>query len=229
MIEIRRSAERGQSKNSWLESYHTFSFSDYYDPNYMGVSCLRVINDDKVIAGAGFSTHSHQDMEIITYVKTGMIEHKDSMGNTLQLPAGEFQLMSAGSGISHSEYNASDSETLEFLQIWIQPNNFGIEPTYQQKRFSNDSELQLIASATGQDESFILQQNAKLYDFHLDTKQSYSYTSNQQATTYIHLVSGELEFNDNRLSAGDGATITNTENILFLATKKSQALIFDLP
>lgn len=121
MIEIRRSEDRGQADHGWLKSQHTFSFAEYYDPRHMGVSALRVINDDKVTAGNGFGTHSHQDMEIISYVKKGVIEHKDSMGNIERLPAGEFQLMSAGTGVSHSEYNPSTTDSLEFLQIWIEP------------------------------------------------------------------------------------------------------------
>ena len=133
MIKIRHSDERGPANHGWLQSRHTFSFAGYYDPEHMGVSALRVINDDKVSPGRGFATHSHQDMEIISYVIKGAIEHKDSMGNIERLPAGEFQLMSAGSGVTHSEYNPSIQEPLEFLQIWIQPDVYGIEPGYQQK------------------------------------------------------------------------------------------------
>ena len=137
MIKIRHSDERGPADHGWLKSRHSFSFAGYYDPEHMGVSALRVINDDKVSPGRGFATHSHQDMEIISYVKKGIIEHKDSMGNVQRLPAGEFQLMSAGTGVTHSEYNPSNSEVLEFLQIWIQPNVYGIEHGYQQKRFND--------------------------------------------------------------------------------------------
>jgi len=134
MIEIRHGNERGVAEHGWLSSRHSFSFARYYDPNHMGVSALRVINDDKVIPGAGFATHSHVDMEIISYVKRGTIEHKDSMGHVEQIPEGEFQVMSAGTGVTHSEYNPSKSEPLEFLQIWIEPNVYGIDPGYQQKR-----------------------------------------------------------------------------------------------
>ena len=135
MITIRPSEARGRANHGWLQSRHTFSFAGYYDPRFMGVSALRVINDDKVAPGNGFATHSHADMEIISYVKKGTIQHKDSMGNIETLPVGEFQLMSAGTGVTHSEYNPSAKEPLEFLQIWIQPNVYGIEPGYQQKQF----------------------------------------------------------------------------------------------
>ena len=162
-VSIRRGNERGAVDFGWLKSRHTFSFGSYYDPAHMGVSALRVINDDRVDAGAGFDTHSHRDMEIISYVKRGVIEHRDSMGNTRQLPPGEFQLMSAGSGITHSEYNASSSEPLEFLQIWIQPEVTGIEPGYQQKAFVREPGLQLIASSDARGQSLKLHQDAALY------------------------------------------------------------------
>lgn len=163
MIEIRRSDERGPADHGWLQSRHTFSFANYYDPKHMGVSALRVINDDKVAPGMGFSTHSHEDMEIISYVKKGTIEHKDSMDNVEKLPVGEFQLMSAGTGVTHSEYNPSSEESLEFLQIWIEPNVKGIEPGYQQKQFDKKEGLQLIISPDARDGSFLIHQDASLY------------------------------------------------------------------
>jgi hypothetical protein len=171
MIEIRPSEQRGPSDLGWLQSRHTFSFAGYYDPQHMGVSALRVINDDRVAPGAGFATHSHQDMEIISYVKQGSIEHRDSMGNVQVLPAGEFQLMSAGTGVTHSEYNPSSSERLEFLQIWIEPNQYGIEPAYQQKRFAGRTGLQLIASPDGRESSLLVHQDACLYQLLLATDQ----------------------------------------------------------
>ena len=229
MIRIRPGDERGPADYGWLRSRHTFSFGGYYDPRHMGVSALRVINDDRVTAGAGFPPHSHQDMEIISYVKKGSIEHKDSMGNVERLPAGEFQLMSAGTGVTHSEYNPSDSESLEFLQIWIQPNVFGIEPGYQQKRFPERRGLQLIASPDARDESLLLHQDASLYQLRLGADESASHRPAPGRTVYVHVVAGELAVGGEKLHAGDGATITAMETIEFSAETDTEALVFDLP
>jgi len=168
----RRSNERGPGDLGWLQSRHTFSFGSYHDPDHMGVSVLRVINDDQVQPGAGFATHSHQDMEIISYVKQGTIEHKDSMGNVEVLPAGEFQLMSAGTGITHSEYNPSDSRALSFLQIWIQPDELGVKPGYQQKSFGKNRGLTPIISPDGRDGTLHIHQDAYLYQLRLDRGQN---------------------------------------------------------
>jgi len=162
MVYLRRSHERGPSDLGWLQSRHTFSFGNYYDPDHSGVSVLRVINDDQVRAGAGFATHSHQDMEIISYVKQGTIEHKDSMGNVEVLPAGEFQLMSAGTGVTHSEYNPSDAEARSFLQIRIQPAELGVDPGYQQKSFGLNKGLTAIVSPDGRDGTLTIHQDAWL-------------------------------------------------------------------
>jgi quercetin 2,3-dioxygenase len=229
MIEIRYSEERGPADHGWLQSRHTFSFAGYYDPRYMGVSALRVINDDKVAPGAGFSTHSHQDMEIISYVKRGVIEHKDSMGNVEQLPVGEFQLMSAGTGVTHSEYNPSDSEPLEFLQIWIQPSVMGIEPQYQQKRFESARGLQLIASPDARDGSLLLHQDASLYQLRLDGDDSASHAFASGRSLYIHVVSGALEVNGETLAEGDGATLKDVDSVDFRGLQTTEALVFDLP
>ena len=229
MIELRPGADRGSADHGWLQSRHTFSFASYYDPEHMGVSKLRVINDDKVAPGAGFATHSHQDMEIISYVKHGMIEHKDSMGNTEQLPAGEFQLMSAGTGVTHSEYNPSASEPLEFLQIWIEPNVLGIEPGYQQKRFPPQSGLQLIASPDGVDGSLRLHQDACLYQLILEAGEYSKHRIEAGRRIYIHVVAGTIEIDGNSLTAGDGATISDTDQVGFTGAEASEALVFDLP
>ncbi len=229
MIETRRSEERGPADHGWLKSRHTFSFAGYYDPRHMGVSALRVINDDKVIPGAGFGTHSHQDMEIISYVKTGTIEHRDSMGNVERLPAGEFQLMSAGTGVTHSEYNPSTTEPLEFLQIWIQPNVLGIAPGYQQKRFEPRSGLQLIASPDARDESLLLHQDAFLYQLCLVAGQSAEHTLQAGRSVYVHVVSGSIRVNGELLGEGDGARISDVEAIEFAGEAESEALVFDLP
>jgi redox-sensitive bicupin YhaK (pirin superfamily) len=229
MIQIRYSNERGPADHGWLQSRHTFSFAGYYDPEHMGVSALRVINDDKVAPGAGFATHSHQDMEIISYVKKGTIEHKDSMGHIEVLPAGEFQLMSAGTGVTHSEYNPSDIDSLEFLQIWIQPNVYGIEPGYQQKHFERKDGLQLIASPEGREGSLLIHQNASLYQLLLNVDQTASHTIKSDRTAYVHVVSGTISVNGERLTEGDGATVKETEVVEFVGSEPSEALVFDLP
>ena len=229
MIEIRRSDERGPADHGWLQSRHTFSFAGYYDPRYMGVSALRVINDDRVAPGAGFGSHSHRDMEIISYVKRGVIEHKDSMGHVEQLPAGEFQLMSAGTGVTHSEYNPSPSEPLEFLQIWIQPDITGIEPRYQQKRFENRPGLQLIASPDAREGSLLLRQDASLYQLRLDPSRQVSHRLGHGRSLYVHVVSGALKVNGETLGEGDGAAVSDVESVDFEGLESSEALVFDLP
>jgi quercetin 2,3-dioxygenase len=229
MIEIRRSDERGPADHGWLKSRHTFSFAGYYDPKYMGVSALRVINDDQVAPGKGFATHSHQDMEIISYVKKGVIEHKDSMGNIERLPPGEFQLMSAGTGVTHSEYNPSHSEPLEFLQIWIQPNVYGIKPGYQQKKFAARQGLQLIASPDARDESLLLHQDAYLYRLLLDKNNTATYLLKTTRTAFIHVISGVFSVHGTQLKNGDGATIKDVTAIDFVGIETGEALVFDLP
>jgi hypothetical protein len=229
MIEVRPSEERGPADHGWLQSRHSFSFAGYYDPKHMGVSALRVINDDKVVAGAGFGTHSHQDMEIISYVKKGTIEHKDSMGNVEQLPAGEFQLMTAGTGVTHSEYNPSNADALEFLQIWIQPNQLDIEPGYQQKRFEPKSGLQLIASPDARDGSLLLHQDASLYQLWLQSGEGATHAFIAPRSGYVHVISGAIKVNGEQLAEGDGATISDTEIVEFEALAASEALLFDLP
>ncbi|VAW71656.1 Pirin [hydrothermal vent metagenome] len=229
MIEIRRSNERGPADHGWLQSRHTFSFAGYYDRKHMGVSALRVINDDRVSPGRGFDTHSHQDMEIISYVKKGRIEHKDSMGNVEKLPAGEFQLMSAGTGVTHSEYNPSTTEALEFLQIWIEPDTHGIEPGYQQKRFDTKQGLQLIASADGRDGSLHIHQDVSLYQLRLNKDESASLALAPGRTLYVHVVSGAISVNGETLNEGDGGTISECDTVNFNGIECSESLVFDLP
>lgn len=229
MIEIRHSEERGKGNHGWLQSRHSFSFASYYDPAHMGVSALRVINDDKVQPGAGFATHSHQDMEIISYVKKGTIEHKDSMGNVEKLPAGEFQVMSAGTGVTHSEYNPSGTDSLEFLQIWIQPNVYGIEPGYQQKKFDHIEGLQLIASPDARQGSLQLHQDAYLLQLRLTQSSEVDYTLASGRRLYVHVISGRIGIEGQALDEGDGATIQHTQTIKFQGLDESEALVFDLP
>ena len=231
MITVRPSNERGPADLGWLKSQHSFSFGSYYDPKHMGVSDLRVINDDVVTPGQGFGKHSHQDMEILSYVKSGMIEHKDSMGNIEQLPPGEFQLMSAGTGVTHSEYNPSNTETLKFLQIWIVPNQHGIKPQYQQKKFPEHEELQLILSPDGRDGSLTVHQDMTLNQLRLEPHQQTEYAPAEGRTLYLHVVAGEIEVQDTVLTAGDGATIkldAGEEKLTFEAFSKAEALLFDL-
>ena len=229
MIEIRRSTDRGSAEHGWLSSRHSFSFARYYDPKHMGVSALRVINDDKVIPGAGFATHSHADMEIISYVKRGTIEHKDSMGHVEQIPEGAFQVMSAGTGVTHSEYNPSKTEPLEFLQIWIEPDVYGIDPGYQQKRFEAVEGLQLIASPDGREGSLLIHQDALLYRLRLDAGARASHALLSGRTVYLHVVSGTLSVEGEPLSEGDGASITETGTIDLEGITSCEALLFDLP
>ena len=229
MINIRRSDERGPADLGWLQSRHTFSFAGYYDPQHMGVSSLRVINDDRVASCRGFDTHSHEDMEIISYVKKGTIAHKDSMGNVEKLPAGEFQLMSAGTGVTHSEYNPSATEPLEFLQIWIQPDVYGIEPGYQQKQFDTKDGLQLIASPDARDGSLLIHQNACLYQLRLDGGLSVSHPVKSGRTVYVHVISGAVSVNGECLYEGDGAEIKVADTVEFIGVSNSEALVFDLP
>ena len=229
MIYLRRNHERGPSNLHWLQSRHSFSFGSYYDPDHMGVSVLRVINDDQVQPGNGFATHSHQDMEIISYVKQGAIEHKDSMGNIETLPAGEFQLMSAGTGVTHSEYNPSDKEILSFLQIWIEPAERGIAPGYQQKHFGIQKGLKPIVSPDGRDGTLSIHQDAHLYQLLLDRGESVQHPLANGRTVYIHIVAGNLAVNDLLFGEGDGIGLSDVERLQLNAQDTIEALIFDLP
>ena len=230
MISIRRSNQRGSADFGWLKSRHTFSFGNYYDEQHMGVSALRVINDDKVAPDAGFQTHGHRDMEIISYVLQGEIAHKDSEGNVAILPPGEFQLMSAGSGIRHSEFNPSATNELHFLQIWIQPNVYGQSPGYQQKDFGQNQGLTLVASPDGKAGSMIIKQDALLYQLILGAKGDVRLTASINRTYYVHVIEGELLIDDQIVKPGDGATIEGVDELNLVALNQNvKALVFDLP
>lgn len=230
MFEIIRSGERGRAHFGWLKSQHTFSFGDYYNPKQMGFSELRVINDDEVSAGAGFPTHSHRNMEIISYVLEGKIAHKDSAGNEEILPAGEFQLMSAGKGISHSEYNASKNDRLKFLQIWIQPNQQNGEPGYQQKNFGQQPGLTEVITPDGRNGTLTIKQDASLSQLILLAGQQQMMPVQSDRAYYLHLINGELEIADQKLKAGDGIKLTQlTELMIKAGTDAVRALWFDLP
>jgi redox-sensitive bicupin YhaK (pirin superfamily) len=229
MFDIRYAADRGKADFGWLQSRHTFSFGSYYDPAQMGFSALRVINDDRVAPGAGFDTHGHKDMEILSLVLSGQIAHKDSAGNTEVLPAGEFQLMSAGKGIYHSEFNASKHDELTFLQIWLQPNQFGGKPGYQQKNFGQKPGLTLILSPDGREGSLTVLQDAQLYQLILPTAAQQQLDIAPGRKVYIHLISGELDIAGHKLQHGDGIKISEQTALQLTATSAAKALIFDLP
>ncbi len=233
MLELRSATARGAANFGWLDSKHSFSFGRYYDPAQMGFSALRVINDDWVAPGAGFETHGHRDMEIISMVLAGKIAHKDSTGQQQVLPIGEFQLMSAGRGIMHSEFNASASEELKFLQIWIEPNVRGTEPGYQQQAFANLPGMQLIASPDGREQSLRLKQDAYLYQLRLavDAIEPLQLMANRKY--YLHLISGELQLTTSEgvvtVKAGDGVKLANIDGLQLQSITDSHGLWFDLP
>ncbi|KAF7775191.1 hypothetical protein PCIT_a1323 [Pseudoalteromonas citrea] len=231
MLILRKSQDRGQANFGWLNSKHSFSFGHYYDPKHLGFSSLRVINDDIVAPGAGFDTHGHRDMEIISYVLEGSIEHKDSTGNIQTLPAGEFQLMSAGTGIYHSEYNASKQHPLRFLQIWIKPNKIGNKPNYQQKNFGKAAGLTTIATPNGGNATLQITQDAKLHQLIVRSGETFEFEHSTSNKVYIHLVTGTAQLNNTVLSAGDGAQVIDEEKLVFKNESHADmtALIFELP
>jgi len=228
MINLRPANERGRARYSWLQSRHTFSFAHYYDPRHMGVSALRVINDDRVSPGAGFETHPHRDMEIISYVLSGQIEHKDTMGFHTVLKAGDVQVMSAGTGILHSEFNPSSTEELHFLQIWIQPNKRGVEPGYSEKNFSDVTGVTRIVSPDGRDGSLPIHQNASIYKIALANEIT-EFASDPKRPYYLHVARGQLKVNGIKMSEGDGATIAAEEILNFVSDQTAEALLFELP
>ena len=230
MFEIIRSVDRGRANFGWLDSRHTFSFGNYYNPQQMGFSALRVINDDQVAPGAGFQTHSHANMEIISYVLQGTIAHTDSAGNQEVLPAGEFQLMSAGKGIAHSEFNASKTQPLMFLQIWIQPDEFDGEPGYQQKDFGQQRGLTEVITADGRNGTLRIRQDAMVAQLLLETGDEEALPVRHGRAYYIHVVEGELTLAQNQLQPGDGIKLLNTAHLDVIATQGPvRALFFDLP
>ncbi len=230
MHEIIRSNERGGAHFGWLDSKHTFSFGNYYNPRQMGFSALRVINDDTVAPGAGFQTHSHANMEIISYVLKGDIVHEDSTGNREVLPAGEFQLMSAGKGISHSEFNASDNEVLKFLQIWIVPNEFDGEPGYQQKDFGAEPGLTEVITPNGRNGTLRIKQDASLSLLLLEQGRELALPVKSGRAYYLHLVDGELTMAGEHLAPGDGVKLAKISELNARADKGPlRALWFDLP
>jgi redox-sensitive bicupin YhaK (pirin superfamily) len=232
MIEIRKSEERGRAHHGWLQSQHSFSFADYYDPRHQGFGPLRVINEDRVAPGAGFGTHGHRDMEIISYVLDGALEHKDSMGTGSVLHYGDVQRMSAGGGVRHSEFNGSKTDPVHFLQIWIQPNQQGIPPSYEEKHFAAEEKqgrLRLIASGDGREGSVLIHQDASLYATILNGDDEVEHRLAAGRLGYVHVIRGRVEVNGIALQGGDALKLGDEESISFTKAEAAELLLFDLP
>jgi redox-sensitive bicupin YhaK (pirin superfamily) len=232
MNEIRRSTERGHANHGWLDSYHSFSFADYFDPRHVEFGPLRVINEDRVQAGRGFGTHSHRDMEIISYVLAGELAHKDSLGNGSTIRPGDVQRMSAGSGVQHSEFNPSPTEGLHFLQIWIQPDVRNIPPSYEEKRFGAEEKrgrLRLIASPDRADGSVLIHQDARVYAGLFDGAESAQLDVGSGRRIYVHVARGAIRANDIALGAGDALKITDGSALQLAEGRGAEVIVFDLP
>jgi redox-sensitive bicupin YhaK (pirin superfamily) len=231
MLKIRKSQERGYADHGWLLSYHSFSFADYYDPEHVEFGALRVINEDRVTAGKGFGTHAHRDMEIISYVLEGQLEHKDSIGTGSIIEPGDVQRMSAGSGVRHSEFNPSRDQAVHFLQIWIQPDQRGIAPSYEHKRFDTEAKrgrLCLIVSPDGREGSVTIHQNAYVYAGLFDNGERAVHTLNPSRRAYVHVARGEISVNGERLQAGDAAKLIDVAEVRFERGAGAEVLVFDL-
>lgn len=232
MITVRNAADRGLTDAGWLNSRHTFSFAEYHDPAHMGFRVLRVINDDHVSPGSGFGTHPHKDMEIVTYVLAGALEHKDSMGNGSIIRPGDVQRMSAGTGVTHSEWNHSKTEIVHFLQIWLIPERKGIEPGYEQRSFlpgELSDQLRLVASQDGRNGSVVLHQNAAFFAGKLSANASVLHEPHSGRHVWVQLASGRITLNGADLSEGDGAAISDKARLELHAIKDAEVLVFDLP
>lgn len=231
MIKIRKAEERGHFNHGWLDTYHTFSFDNYYDPEHMGFGHLRVINEDRVKPGAGFATHGHRDMEIITYVLEGALEHKDSMGNGSVIHPGDVQRMSAGTGVTHSESNPSRDEPLHLMQIWILPERKGLTPGYEQKYFAPEEKrgrLRLVASRDGQEGSVTIHQDARVFAGALAPGEEILHTLSASRRAWIQVVRGRLRLNGNLLEQGDGAAVADEKSLRITGEDEGEALLFDL-
>jgi quercetin 2,3-dioxygenase len=231
MITRRPAGERGRTRTDWLDSYHTFSFNRYYDPRHVGFRGLRVINEDFVAPAAGFPPHSHRDMEIITYVTRGALEHRDSMGNQSVIRPGEVQRMSAGTGVTHSEYNPSPDAPVHLLQIWIEPERAGLPPSYEQKEVSAEGaggRLRLIASRGGRGDSVNVHQDVEVYSAVLDEGDEAAYELKAGRHAWVQLVRGSLSLNGEALGPGDGAAVSEESGLVFKALEPSELILFDL-
>jgi quercetin 2,3-dioxygenase len=232
MHQIRRSQERGFADHGWLKSFHTFSFADYYDPEHVEFGPLRVINEDRVQAGAGFGTHAHRDMEIVSYVLSGELAHKDSMGNGSTIRPGDVQRMSAGSGVRHSEFNPSASAGTHFLQIWIQPDRLNLEPSYEEKHFEPEERrgrLQLIVSPDRAQGSLLIHQDARIYAGLFNGPEAADLKVAEGRRLYVHVARGGISANGVALSAGDALRITGESGLRLQEGRDAEVLVFDLP
>lgn len=231
MIKVRKAKERGHFNFGWLDTYHTFSFGDYYDPSFMGFRSLRVINEDVVHAGRGFPTHSHRDMEIITYILEGGLEHRDSMGTGSVIRPGDLQRMTAGTGVSHSEANPSSEDSVHLLQIWIMPQERGLKPGYEQTFFSDEQKqgrLCLIASADGRDGSVTVHQDVSVYAAVLDKSQAVNHQLAPNRHAWIQVARGAVAINGEVLDQGDGASISGESQLTVTGSKRAEVLLFDM-
>ncbi len=230
MLTTRKANERGHASHGWLDTYHTFSFADYYDPQWMGFSSLRVINDDLVMPGMGFGTHPHRDMEIITYILSGSLEHKDSMGNGRVIKKGEVQYMAAGTGVQHSEFNPSRDEAVHLLQIWILPDAKGVKPRYAEKSLANaeSGKLHLVTSKTGRDGSIAIHQDADLWLGKLNAGDRVTHTLAPERNAWIHVAEGDVTINGETLTGGDALAVSDESALEISATTPAQVLLFDL-
>ena len=231
MITIRKSDERGHVKIDWLDSRHTFSFGDYYDPKHMSFHALRVINEDHVAPGSGFGAHPHRDMEIVTYVLDGVLEHKDNMGNGSLIRPGEVQRMSAGTGIVHSEFNHSKTEPVHLLQIWITPERKGISPGYEQRKFSSEQKRNkfcLLASPTSRDGSVKIHQDAEISTAVLEENKELTYAIRENRHVWLQVARGSIKINEQSLNAGDAAAVEEAETLHIKAKDEAEILLFDL-
>ncbi len=229
-ITLRRAADRGQADHGWLKTAHSFSFADYHDPRHMGFRSLRVINDDVVAGGGGFPTHPHRDMEIITYVLQGALQHRDSMGNGSVIRPGNVQYMAAGSGVQHSEFNASPTEPVHLLQIWIRPHRTGLPPRYQEKSLGDapTGRLQLVASSSGREDSIAINQDADLWIGRLQSGENVLHTLAPNRHAWLQVATGSVTLNGLPLSAGDGASVSGETSLRLSASHAAQVLLFDL-
>lgn len=231
MITLRKSDERGHANHGWLDSYHTFSFAGYHDPAHMGFRALRVINDDRVAPGEGFGEHPHRDMEIVTYVLDGALQHRDSMGNGSILRPGDFQRMSAGTGVRHSEFNPSADEPVHLYQIWLLPDERGHEPSYEERTFTpaeKHNRLRLVASRDGRDDSLLINQDAAIYLGNFDAGASATHTLAPERHAWVQILRGAVRLGDHMLTAGDAAALSDESAVTLAATDPSEVMLFDL-
>ncbi len=232
MTQLRRADERGHAQHGWLDSFHSFSFADYPDPAHLGFGPLRVINEDRVQPGMGFGTHGHRDMEIISYVLEGGLAHKDSMGNGSVIRPGDVQRMSSGTGVRHSEFNASDREPVHFLQIWIEPDQRGIAPSYEEKRFEEDAkrgQWRLIASRDGRDGSVLIHQDADVHVTRLEAGETLERGLDPHRRAYVHVIRGAVRVNGQELAGGDALKLERETKLTLDEATAAEVLLFDLP